>query len=83
MKAYTDHKNLTYKSYNTERVIRWQLIEFSSELIFIKGTKNIVADALSRRNKIDNADNNKVELALNNCLKKKENVFTIQISKLL
>ena len=48
-------KNLTYKSFNTERVIRWQLIleKFSPELIYIKGSKNIVADALGRVDKID------------------------------
>ena len=38
--------------------MRWQLIleEFSPELIYIKGSKNIVADALSRLDKIDNLD---------------------------
>ena len=43
IKVYTDHKNLTYKSFNTERVMRWRLIleEFSSELIYIKGSKNV------------------------------------------
>ena len=36
--------------------MRWRLIleEFSPELIYIKGSKNIVADALSRLDKIDN-----------------------------
>ena len=48
--VYTDHKNLTYKNFNTERVMRWRLIleEFGPELKYIKGEKNIVADALSR-----------------------------------
>ena len=47
--------------------MRWQLIlkEFSPELIDMKGSKNIVAYALSRIDKIDNLDitnpnNNKV-----------------------
>ena len=33
----------------------WQLIleEYSPELIYIKGSKNVVADALSRLDKID------------------------------
>ena len=50
IRVYTDHKNLTYKTFNTERVMRWRLIieEFSPELVYIKGERNIVADALSR-----------------------------------
>ena len=33
VKVYTNHKNLTYKSFYTERVMRWRLIleEFSPE----------------------------------------------------
>ncbi len=52
IRVYTDHQNLTYKSFNTERVLRWRLIieEYGPELIHIKGDKNIVADALSRLN---------------------------------
>ena len=46
---YTDHKNLTYKMFNIERVMRWRLIleEFGPELKYIKGENNVVADALS------------------------------------
>ena len=53
--------------------MRWRLIleEFSPELIYIKGSKNIVADALSCLDKIDNLNNtnsnyynNKVEPTL-------------------
>ena len=41
---YTDHQNLTYKNFNTERVMRWQLIleKFSLELFHIKGKYNVV-----------------------------------------
>src|SRR5210317_1987253 len=48
--VYTDHENLTYKNFNTNRVMRWRLLleEFGPELIYLKGEKNIVADALSR-----------------------------------
>ena len=48
--VYTDHKNLTCANFNTERVMRWRLIleEYGPELRYIKGEKNIVADALSR-----------------------------------
>ena len=37
--VYTYHKNLTYKHFNTERVMRWRLIleEFGPELKYIKG----------------------------------------------
>ena len=50
IRVYTDHKNLTYKVFNTDRVMRWRLIleEFGPELINVKGKNNIVADALSR-----------------------------------
>ena len=48
--VYTDHKNLTYKVFNTQRVMRWRLIieEFSPTLVYLKGENNPVADALSR-----------------------------------
>jgi hypothetical protein len=48
--VHTDHKNLTCKNFNTERVMRWRLIleEYGPELRYIKGENNIVADALSR-----------------------------------
>jgi hypothetical protein len=50
IEVHTDHKNLTYKQFNTERVIRWRLIleEFGPELKYIQGSKNVVADLLSR-----------------------------------
>ena len=56
--VYTDHKNLTYKNFNTERVIRWRLIleEFGPELKYIKGENNVVADALSCLEKIPNQE---------------------------
>ena len=48
--VFTDHKNLTCKNFNTERVMRWRLIleEFGPDLQYIKGNDNVVADALSR-----------------------------------
>ena len=54
--VYTDHRNLLYKMFNTERVMRWRLIleEFGPELKDIKGENKIVADALSR---LENSNN--------------------------
>ena len=48
--------------------MRWQLIleEFSSELIYIRGSKNIVADALKCLNKIDNLNNTNINFNYNN-----------------
>ena len=50
IRVYTDHKNLTYKTFNTERVIRWRMVieDFAPELVYIQGEKNIVADGMSR-----------------------------------
>ena len=51
--VHTDHKNLVYKHFNTERVMRWRLVleEFGPELHYIKGENNVVADALSHLDK--------------------------------
>ena len=59
IKVNTDHKNLTYKSFNIERFTRWRLIleEFSPELIYIICSKNIVADALIRLDKTEKKKN--------------------------
>ena len=48
--VHTDHQNLTYKKFNSDRVMRWRLYieEYSPDLRYIKGPKNVVADALSR-----------------------------------
>ena len=56
--VYTDHKNLTYKFFNTERVMCWPLIleEFGPKLKYIKGENNVVADALSLLEKSPNQE---------------------------
>ena len=48
--VYTNHKNLTYKNFKMECVMRWRLLieEFGPTIKYIKGPKNIVANALSR-----------------------------------
>jgi transposase InsO family protein len=50
IKVHTDHENLTFKHFNSDRVMRWRLYieEYSPDLHYIKGTQNVVADALSR-----------------------------------
>ena len=55
---HTDHKNLTYANFNTDRVIRWRLIieEYGPNLKYIEGPKNVVADALSRLGLKDNPE---------------------------
>ena len=54
---YTDHKNLSYTNFNTDRVMRWRLIleEYGPELIYTEGSTHIVADALCR---LDNEPTN-------------------------
>ena len=43
-------KYLTCKTFNTDRVLKWQLIldNYGLDIEYIKGEKNIVSDALSR-----------------------------------
>jgi hypothetical protein len=50
IKVYTDHKNLTFDNFTTDRVRRWRVIieEYGSKIIYIKGCTNVVADTLSR-----------------------------------
>lgn len=48
--VHTDHKNLSFANFQSDRVNRWRLIveEFASEIKYIKGENNVVADALSQ-----------------------------------
>jgi hypothetical protein len=50
IKVDTDHENLTYKHLNSDQVMSWQLFieEYATNLQYIKGVHNVVADALSR-----------------------------------
>ncbi len=51
IKVYTDHKNLTQDTLGltSDRVYCWQLLleDFASEIVYIKGIHNTVADAIS------------------------------------
>ena len=39
--VHTDHQNLTYKDFNTDRVLHWHLIieEYGPEFLYVKGEK--------------------------------------------
>ena len=49
---YTDHKNLTRDALGltSDWVYRWRILleEYGSEIVYIKGIHNTIADAISR-----------------------------------
>ena len=50
IRVHTDHENLTYKKFDSDRVMRWRLYieRYSPDLKYIKGESYVVADTLSR-----------------------------------
>jgi hypothetical protein len=48
--VFTDHKNLTFDTLKTQRVLHWcmKLEEFLPMLHYIEGPRNILANNLSR-----------------------------------
>lgn len=65
IRVYTDHKNLTFKNFNVERVMRWRLLveECNPELMHAKGKHNVAADALSRLNLLPSETLNEIQMA--------------------
>eukprot|EP00957_Ditylum_brightwellii_P073049 5551272-Ditylum_brightwellii.AAC.1 len=49
IRVYTDHKNLTYKSFITARVIRWCMVleDYAPDLSYMPSNMNVAADSLS------------------------------------
>ena len=47
---YTDHRNLTFRTFSIKRILRWRLFidEFDATMTYIKGSKNVLADCFSR-----------------------------------
>lgn len=57
LNIYTDHCNLTFSDFNTQRVLRWRCFveEYSPNLFYLEGKLNVLADAFSRLPRFDDA----------------------------
>ena len=71
IEVHTDHQNLAYKKFNSDRVLRWRLYieEYATDLQDIPGEKNVVADTLRR-----------LPMIINEVEDSSENYFTIMES---
>ena len=50
IRFHSDHKNLSFENFKSERVRRWRLLleEFNYEFQYTPGKDNVVADMISR-----------------------------------
>jgi len=66
IKVFTDYKNLVYKHFNTEQVMRWRLLleEFGPKLTHVKGANNIVVVVTTGVSKIVRPPNSPLRMCL-------------------
>jgi hypothetical protein len=76
---YTDHKNLTFSNFTTDRVTHWRLIveEYSPKIVYLPGKRNIIANALSRLPKLDEPHDESAFLEKIFALDEQTNAFPI------
>ena len=56
LNIYTDHKNLTFRTFSVQQILRWKIYldEYNLELWYIEGKKNFLADCFSRLPRMEN-----------------------------
>jgi ribonuclease HI len=76
---YTDHKNLTFSNFTTNRVTRWRLIveEYGPKIVYLPSKRNIIADALLRLPKLEDTYDESTFLEEIFALDEQTNVFPI------